>query len=74
MWATISGCRRGRAADRGPDTFPLTQRMREIIANRPKVGLYVFTYVCKHASPARDDRPGRLKVERYPYSKQGWDR
>ncbi len=54
--------------------FPLTQRMREILANRPKAGPFVFTYVCERPSPARDDTPRRLKGERYPFSKQGWDR
>ncbi|NOW44127.1 integrase [Novosphingobium sp. SG751A] len=55
-------------------TFPLTQRMLEILANRPRAGAHVFTYVCKRASPRRGDRVGRLKGERYPYSAQGWDR
>lgn len=55
-------------------SFPLTQRLREIIANRPKVGPFVFTYVCERPSPARKDRPRRVKGERYPFSKEGWYR
>lgn len=56
--------------------FPLTQRMKMIIANRPKVGPFVFTYVCRRPAPEdpKRKRPRRLKGERYPYSKQGWDR
>jgi integrase len=54
--------------------FPLTQRMKMIIANRPKVGPFVFTYVCRRPAPAREGRPRRLRGERYPFSKQGWDR
>jgi len=50
----------------------LTPRMIAIIANRLKVGPFVFTYVCKRPSPPRQDRPRRIKGERYPYSKNGW--
>lgn len=52
----------------------LTPRLVAIIANRPKVGPFVFTYVCKRPSPARGDRPRRIKGERYPFSKNGWAR
>lgn len=55
-------------------TFPLTPRMIEIIRARPKVGPRVFTYVCERPSPARADRPRRVKGERYPFSEQGWMR
>jgi len=59
--------------------FPLTQRMKMIIANRPKVGPYVFTYVCRRPAPPKMGpdgklQPRRLAGERYPFSKQGWDR
>ena len=59
--------------------FPLTQRMKMIIANRPKVGAHVFTYVCRRPAPPKKKpdgtlQPRRLKGERYPFSKQGWDR
>ncbi len=58
----------------GWHTFPLTARMVAIVANQPKVCAQVFTYVCERPSPARGDRPRRLKGERYPFSKQGWYR
>lgn len=54
--------------------FPLTQRMKLIIANRPKVGPFVFTYVCRRPAPQKPGQPRRLKGERYPFSAQGWDR
>lgn len=59
--------------------FPLTQRMKIIIANRPKVGPFVFTYVCRRPAPAKMGKDGKLQPrrlagERYPFSKQGWDR
>jgi len=56
--------------------FPLTERMAQIIRDRPVVeGCdYVFTYECQRPSPARKDRPRRFKGRRYPYSKQGWYR
>lgn len=55
-------------------TFPLTPRMVAIIANQPKVCPQVFTYECERPAPPRDDRPRRLKGQRYPFSKQGWMR
>lgn len=60
-------------------TFPLSARMIEIIANRPKVAPQVFTYVCKQTRAALTDKtgrkhPGRRKGERYPFSKDGWSR
>ncbi|MBH0112751.1 site-specific integrase [Novosphingobium sp. YJ-S2-02] len=77
LWSKVDQ-RRGTASvhTKGDEwhTFPLTQRMREIIANRPKAGPFVFTYVCERPSPARGDRPRRLKGERYPFSKEGWYR
>ncbi|PZQ55724.1 MAG: hypothetical protein DI555_06780 [Novosphingobium pentaromativorans] len=54
--------------------FPLSDRMIEIIANRPQVGPFVFTYVCERPAPARNDRPRRIKGERYPFSEEGWNR
>lgn len=50
----------------------LTPRMVAIIANRPKVCPFVFTYVCRKNSVPRKDRTRRVKGERYPYSKNGW--
>ncbi len=57
-------------------SFPLTEQMIEVILGRPVVDdcPYVFTYVCRRSSPARKDRPRRVKGKRYPFSKQGWDR
>lgn len=57
-----------------PHTFPLTPRLTAIIANQPKVCPQVFTYVAERDSPPRKDRVARKKGERYPFSKQGWDR
>lgn len=59
--------------------FPLTTRLIEIIANRPKVGPFVFTYVCRKTRKAITDKmgrkhPARRKGDRYPFSKQGWDK
>lgn len=55
-------------------SFPLSPRMVAIIANRPKVGPRVFTYLCERSAPPRDDRPARVKGERYPFSSEGWAR
>lgn len=55
-------------------SFPLTPRMVAIIANRPKVGPRVFTYVCERSAPKRPDRPARIRGERYPFSSEGWYR
>lgn len=55
-------------------TFPLTPRLAAIIRQQPKVCAQVFTYVCERPSPKRKDRVARRKGERYPFSKQGWDR
>lgn len=54
--------------------FPLTPRMRTLIANQPKICPQVFTYVAERDSPPRGDRVRRLKGQRYPFSIQGWDR
>lgn len=55
-------------------TFPLTPRMRTLIANQPKICPQVFTYIAERSSPPRPDRVRRLKGQRYPFSIQGWDR
>lgn len=57
-----------------PHSFPLTPRTVAIIANQPKAGPFVFTYVAERSSPKRPDRVQRVKGERYPFSPQGWDR
>lgn len=58
----------------GWHSFPLTARMSAILAARPKVGPFVFTYRCKRHAPARGDRPHRVKGQRYPFSRDGWRR
>lgn len=60
----------------GLHTFPLSPSMVHLILEQPKVDgcPFVFTYVCERPSPARKDRPRRLKGERYPFSKGGWAR
>jgi integrase len=50
---------------------PLTQDMLVIVANQPKVGPFVFTYVAVRSKPAFTDKlgrkhPARKKGERYP--------
>ncbi|HEX5183630.1 MAG TPA: site-specific integrase [Allosphingosinicella sp.] len=50
---------------------PLTQAMVVIIANQPRVGPFVFTYICQKSKSRYTDRRGRLqparkKGERYP--------
>jgi integrase len=52
----------------------LTNEMVVLIANQPKVGPFVFTYICqKNKSRYRDKRgrlqPARQKGERYPLTK-----
>lgn len=59
--------------------FPLSPRMVQILAGRPKAGPYVFTYLCRQSRRPLVDKsgakhPGRVKGQRYPFSKQGWDR
>lgn len=53
---------------------PLTAEMVALIANQPKVGPFVFTYVCQKTCPRHRDRrgrlqPARMKGERYPLTK-----
>lgn len=55
-------------------TFPLTPGLAAIIRAQPKVCAQVFTYQAEKSAPKRKDRPARVKGERYPFSRQGWDR
>ena len=55
-------------------TFPLTPRLAAIIRAQPKACAQVFTYECERRAPKRKDRPARQKGERYPFSRQGWER
>jgi integrase len=66
---------------KGGDTVkrPLTTQLVAIIANQPKTGPFVFTYVCEKSRCAHTDakgrkHPARLKGERYPYTQSGWRR
>lgn len=56
---------------------PLTDELITIIANQPKVGPFIFTYVCQKSRKAFTDRNGRLNParqqgERYPFTQWGW--
>ena len=57
-----------------PHSLPLTPRLIALIANQPKAGPFVFTYIADRDAPQRKDRVARVKGERYPFSPQGWDR
>lgn len=52
----------------GSHSIPLTPELVALIANQPKVGPYVFTYVCQQS------RGKRRKGERYPLTPTGWRR
>lgn len=76
-WQDVDlGARRARVDSKGADgnwhSFPLTNRMVALIANQPKVGPFVFTYVCKRTTKRHKTK--RIKGTRYPFSKQGWMR
>jgi integrase len=53
---------------KGGDTVPraLSPALVALIANQPRVGPFVFTYVCQRASGGRNARVGRRHGERYP--------
>jgi integrase len=58
---------------------PLTPELVAIVANQPKVGPFVFTYVCQKSrkefvDSKRRRHPARLKGERYPFTQWGWRR
>jgi integrase len=66
---------------KGGDTVkrPLTGGLVAVIANQPKVGPFVFTYVCQKSRRGFTDskgrnHPARFKGERYPFSQYGWRR
>lgn len=52
----------------GRHSIPLTPGMVALIADQPRVGPYVFTYVCQRS------RGRRRKGQRYPLSESGWRR
>lgn len=64
----------GKLADR-----PLNDELVTIIANQPKKGPFVFTYVCQKSrkefiDSKRRKHPARLEGERYPFTQWGWRR
>ncbi|MEM6493899.1 MAG: site-specific integrase [Pseudomonadota bacterium] len=76
-WSDVDlGAGRATVSTKGDQlhTFPLTPELTAIIANQPKICPQVFTYVAERSSPRRPDRVQRIKGERYPFSKQGWNR
>lgn len=58
---------------------PLSEAMLLLIANQPKIGPFVFTYVCQRGRKAFIDskgrkHPARLEGERYCFTQWGWRR
>jgi integrase len=56
---------------------PLSEDMKVLIANQPREGAFVFTYVCQKNKRAYTDakgrqHPARLAGERYPFTQWGW--
>lgn len=47
---------------------PLNSALVALIANQPKAGPFVFTYVCRKAKRGVGKKPGRRKGERYPFT------
>jgi integrase len=47
---------------------PLNSALAALIANQPKKGPFIFTYVCRTARRAVGKKPGRRKGERYPFT------
>lgn len=71
----LSACRAVVSVKGGKrHAFPLSPELVAIIANQPKVCAQVFTYEAERSSPRRKDRAHRVKGDRYPFSKQGWER
>jgi integrase len=73
-WSDVDlGARSAATKIKGGDIVrrPLTQDMLVIIANQPKVGPFVFTYVAARTKPTFVDKlgrqqPARKKGDRYP--------
>jgi integrase len=75
----LLGQRKARVRIKGGEVLSrvLSQDMLVIIANQPKAGPFVFTYVCQKSRKAFIDRkgrkhPARLAEERYPFTQGGW--
>lgn len=47
---------------------PINAALVALIANQPKAGPFVFTYVCRKARKGVGKKPGRRKGERYPFT------
>jgi integrase len=47
---------------------PLNGALVALIANQPKAGPFIFTYVCRKARAGAGKKPGRRNGERYPYT------
>jgi len=47
---------------------PLNGALVALIANQPKAGPFVFTYVCRKAKRGVGNKPGRRAGERYPFT------
>lgn len=47
---------------------PLNAALVALIANQPKAGPFVFTYVCRKARKGVGKKPGRRAGERYPFT------
>jgi integrase len=79
-WADLSlGERVARVKVKGGDTLKrvLSEDMLVLIANQPKVGSFVFTYVCQKSrkefiDSKRRKHPARLAGERYSFTQGGW--
>lgn len=79
-WADLSlAQRQARVRIKGGDILirPLSEDMLVLIANQPKAGPFVFTYVCRKSRKEFIDRlgrkhPARLAGERYSFTQTGW--
>jgi integrase len=79
-WADVSLAERvARIRIKGGDVLirPLSEDMLVIIANQPKAGPFVFTYVCQKSRKEFIDangrkNPARLEGERYSFTQWGW--
>jgi len=70
-WSDVDlGQAEARTKVKGGDIVvrPLNSALVALIANQPKVGPFVFTYVCRVACRAKGKKPGRRKGERYPFT------
>lgn len=79
-WSDLSlGQRKARVKIKGGDILSrvLSEEMLVLIANQPKVGPFVFTYICQKSRKEFIDckgrkHPARLAGERYAFTQSGW--